>query len=81
MSSGRGVAHRDPAAIAARPEARDPALGELVDRLLDRGVVVKGDLVVSLAGVDLLYIGLDLVLSSVETLRRRIEEPETGEGR
>lgn len=66
---------------ASRPRS-DPGLAELVDRLLDRGVVVKGELVVSVADVDLLYIGLDIVLSSVESLRRRIEDPgeELAEG-
>lgn len=54
----------------AYPDLADQAtLAELVNRALDRGVVVKGDVVISVAGVDLLYLGLQLVLSSVETLR------------
>ncbi len=46
-------------------------LVELVNRVLDRGVVVTGEATISVAGVDLVYLGLNLVLSSVETLRRR----------
>src|SRR5204862_1352681 len=38
--------------------------------LLDRGVVATGEATISVAGVDLVYLGLNLVLSSVETLRR-----------
>lgn len=41
----------------------DVALVDLVDRLIDGGVVIGGDLVLSLAGVDLVYLGLRLVLA------------------
>ena len=43
---------------------------ELLDRLLNAGVVLCGDLVVSVADVELLYLRLQLTLSSVETARR-----------
>jgi hypothetical protein len=45
-------------------------LVELVDRLLHRGVVLTGELTVSVAGVDLVYVGLSVVVASVETIRR-----------
>jgi hypothetical protein len=45
-------------------------LVELLDRLLNAGVVLCGDLVVSVADVELLYLRLQLTLSSVETARR-----------
>ncbi len=41
---------------------------ELTDRLLHRGVVVTGEATISVAGVDLIYLGLNLVLSAVETM-------------
>ncbi len=44
-------------------------LVDLLDRLLERGAAVQGDLVLSLAGVDLVAIGLRAVLGSVDTLR------------
>jgi hypothetical protein len=47
----------------------DVPLVELVDRLLHRGVVLTGELTISVAGVDLIYLGLSVVLSSVETIR------------
>lgn len=56
----------------------DVALVELVNRVLDRGVVISGEVVISVAGVDLLYLNLGLLLSSVETLRRQTEP--RGEG-
>jgi gas vesicle structural protein len=43
---------------------------ELTDRLLNRGVVVTGEAVISVAGVDLIYLGLSVVLTAVENLRK-----------
>jgi len=47
---------------------------ELTDRLLNRGVVITGEAIISVAGVDLIYLGLSVVLSSVENLRK-LREP------
>ncbi|MDI7268009.1 MAG: gas vesicle protein [Myxococcota bacterium] len=47
---------------------RPSTLCEALDRLLDTGAVVCGDLVISVADVDLLYLNLRLFLTSVETL-------------
>ena len=47
------------------------SLAELVSRVVDKGAVISGDVVISVAGVDLLYLGLKLLLSSVETMRER----------
>ena len=46
---------------------------ELTDRLLHRGVVLTGDAVISVAGVDLIYLGLNVVLTAVENLRSHRE--------
>lgn len=54
--------------VVPRDPDRQVALVELVNRVLDRGVVVSGEIVVSVADIDLLYINLNLLLSSVETL-------------
>ena len=45
------------------------SLVDLVNRLLDKGVVITGDVVISVAGVDLVYLGLNAVLTSVSTAR------------
>ena len=47
---------------------------ELVDRVLNKGVVVSGDIMLSVANVDLVYVGLRVLLSSVGTLEERREE-------
>lgn len=59
-----------------RSAAADFALVELVNRVLDKGAVISGDVVISVAGVDLIYVGLRLVVSSVETMKLR-EPPDT----
>lgn len=50
------------------------ALVELVSRVLDRGVVLVGDVTISVAGVDLVQLGLSLYLTSVETAEKRRRE-------
>lgn len=50
--------------------AKDVTLLEMLDRVLNKGVVVSGDIVISVADVDLIYVGLRLLLSSVETMER-----------
>jgi len=47
----------------------DRTLVDLADRLLDRGASLTGEATISVADVDLIYLGLDLVLASVETVR------------
>ncbi len=46
----------------------DMSLLELADRLLNRGVVLTGEATISVAGVDLIYLGLNVVLTAVENL-------------
>lgn len=52
----------------------DMALVELVSRVLDRGVVLVGDVTISVAGVDLVQLGLSLYVTSVETEEKRRRE-------
>jgi hypothetical protein len=41
---------------------------ELLDRLLDKGVVAKGEILLSVADIDLVYLNLGVLLSSVKTV-------------
>jgi hypothetical protein len=50
-------------------EEKNSSLCELLDRVLNTGVVVVGEIVISVAGVDLIYLNLQLLLTSVETAR------------
>ena len=57
-------------AASRQPALRDEqhvSLCETLDRVLNKGVVVVGEVVISVADVDLIYLGLQLVLTSVET--------------
>ncbi len=69
-STGAAGAGR-PARAARAPRAGGTsALGEvslvdLLDRLLGAGVVVSGDVVISLAGVDLVQVRLHALITSV----------------
>ena len=53
---------------------QDVTLLELVDRVLNKGVVLTGDITLAVADVDLVYVGLRVLLASVATL----EEAESG---
>lgn len=49
---------------------RDITLLELLDRALDKGVILWGDITISVADVDLVYVGLKVLVSSVETVEK-----------
>ena len=57
-------------AVEARP-AGEIALVDLLDRLLGAGVVLAGDVVISLAGVDLVQVRLHALIM---TVRAELEE-------
>ena len=46
---------------------REVALVDLVDRLLAGGVVIGGDITLSISDVDLVYVGLRALITSVAT--------------
>lgn len=50
--------------------ARQMSLFDLLDRILDKGVVINGDITVAFAGVDLLSLKINLVIASLETAKR-----------
>jgi hypothetical protein len=59
-------------------KSKDVTLVEVLDRVLDKGAVVSGDIVISIADVDLIYIGLKVLVSSVETMERLLGAPMPG---
>ena len=46
------------------------SLAELVNRVLDRGAVIAGEVTISVAGIDLIYVGLQIVVAATETAYR-----------
>lgn len=47
---------------------REVALVDLLDRLLAGGVVITGEVTISLAEIDLVHVSLRALISSVSTL-------------
>src|SRR5690606_29980338 len=59
-----------PASVDPLPMSDDRlSLADLLNRVLDRGVVVTGDALSSAAGIDLVRLSLRLVLTSIEAER------------
>jgi len=56
-------------------DSTDLSLLETLDHVLNRGLVIAGEITISVADIDLIFVGLNVLLSSVETanqvLRRR----------
>jgi hypothetical protein len=74
-SSSRGLGRRTRLSEIMMPPlegalAERLSLVDTLDHLLERGVVLAGQATVSLGGVELIYLGLNLIVASVETLRR-----------
>ena len=64
MHEGLAAVSRSPL-TPPRPRGfeRPVSLSEVLDRVLNKGVVVAGEVVITLADVDLVYIGLNLLVS------------------
>ena len=54
----------------ADPAPQDLTILETLDHLLDRGVVIAGEAVISIGDVDLLYLGLNIVLANMDAVMR-----------
>ena len=62
----------------AAVEARDVTLLDLVDRAVDHGVILAGDITIAVADIDLIYVGLQVLLASVERVQElRVERERT----
>jgi hypothetical protein len=57
-------------------EEEELSLLETLDHVLDRGLVIAGEVTIAVADVDLIYLGLNLLLGSVETVNRVLGKRE-----
>jgi hypothetical protein len=57
---------------------QEVALVDLVDRLLAGGVVIVGDITLAVADVDLIYVGLRALISSVASAEEHGALPKMG---
>ena len=53
-------------------EQSDLTLLETLDHVLNRGLVIAGEITISVADIDLIFVGLNVVLGSVETIREAL---------
>ncbi|MFB4164465.1 gas vesicle protein [Alteribacillus sp. JSM 102045] len=50
-------------------ENKDVSLLDILDAVLDKGVVIRGDLTISIDNIDLVYLDLRILLASVEKVK------------
>ncbi len=55
-------------------EQADLSLLETLDHVLNRGLVIAGEITISVADIDLVFVGLNVLLSSVETANEVIKK-------
>jgi hypothetical protein len=60
----------------AMDEDEELSLLETLDHVIDHGLVIAGEVTIAVANVDLIYLGLNLLLGSVETVNRVLGERE-----
>ena len=58
-------------------EEADLSLLETLDHVLNRGLVIAGEITIAVADIDLIFVGLNVLVSSVETANEVIRKRET----
>jgi gas vesicle structural protein len=59
-------------------ESTDLSLLETLDHVLNRGLVIAGEITISVADIDLIFVGLNVLVSSVETAHEVLRKRQTG---
>jgi hypothetical protein len=57
-------------------EETDLSLLETLDHVLNRGLVIAGEITISVADIDLIFVGLNVLVSSVETAHEVLHKRE-----
>jgi len=58
-----------PRGVSRASRARRVSLSETLDRVLHKGAVLTGDLIISVADVELVYISINALVASIDTVR------------
>jgi len=58
-------------------ENTDASLLETLDHVLNRGLVIAGEITISVADIDLIFVGLNVLVSSVETAHEVLRKRQT----
>ena len=60
-------------------ENTDLSLLETLDHVLNRGLVIAGEITIAVADIDLIFVGLNVMVSSVETAHEVLRKREAAE--
>jgi len=60
-------------------ENTDLSLLETLDHVLNRGLVIAGEITIAVADIDLIFVGLNVLVSSVETANEVIRKRQASE--
>jgi len=60
-------------------ENTDLSLLETLDHVLNRGLVIAGEITIAVADIDLIFVGLNVLVSSVETANEVIRKRRASE--
>jgi gas vesicle structural protein len=58
-------------------EETDLSLLETLDHVLNRGLVIAGEITIAVADIDLIFVGLNVLVSSVETAHEVLRKRQT----
>ena len=62
--------------ILEQSEESELSLLETLDHVLNRGLVIAGEITISVADIDLIFVGLNVLVSSVETAHEVLNKGE-----
>ena len=71
------MADFDQIIVSEEWENTDVSLLETLDHVLSRGLVIAGEITIAVADIDLIFIGLNVLVSSVETAHEVLRKRET----
>ena len=60
-------------------EGNELSLLETLDHVLNRGLVIAGEISIAVADIDLIFLGLNVMVSSVETANEVLRKREAAE--
>jgi hypothetical protein len=60
------VDYRRPGGLAAPPPSEGSSLADILERVLDKGIVIAGDIQINLLDIELLTIKLRLIVASID---------------
>jgi hypothetical protein len=66
---GSRLPSRGSGALPGRPASSDTNLADILERVLDKGIVIAGDIQINLLDIELLTIKLRLLVASVDKAR------------